>query len=88
MVSVNGTAGMETQRIREFTYPWSAESTLAMHSDGISTHWCLTDYPGLAAHDPAVIAGVIYRDFARGRDDATVVVSKAEKQEAERQTVE
>ena len=25
---------------------------------------------------PAVIAGVLYRDFNRGRDDVTVVVAK------------
>ncbi len=33
--------------------------------------------PGLAQRDPALIAGVLYRDFGRGRDDATVVVAKA-----------
>jgi hypothetical protein len=25
---------------------------------------------------PAVLAGVLYRDFARGRDDLTVVVAR------------
>lgn len=76
MVSTNGTAGMEARHIRDFTYPWTEDATLILHSDGIGTRWDLSDYPGLAGHDPAVIAGVIYRDFCRGHDDATVVVAK------------
>ena len=47
-----------------------------MCSDGIGTSWSLDNYPGLVAAHPSLIAGVIYRDFARGRDDATVVVAK------------
>jgi anti-sigma regulatory factor (Ser/Thr protein kinase) len=76
MVSTNGTAGMEARHIRQFTYPWTEGATLVLHSDGISTHWNLSDYPGLAAHDPAIIAGVVFRDFSRGNDDATIVVAK------------
>jgi hypothetical protein len=45
-----------------------------MHSDGIATHWDLGSYPGLARRHPALVAGVLYRDHARRRDDATVVV--------------
>ena len=48
-----------------------------MHSDGISTHWDLADYPGLAARHPALIAAVLFRDLSRGRDDATVVALQA-----------
>jgi anti-sigma regulatory factor (Ser/Thr protein kinase) len=76
MVSTNGTAGLEARHLREFTYPWTEGATLVLHSDGISTHWNLSDYPGLTAHDPAIVAGVVYRDFSRGNDDATIVVAK------------
>lgn len=76
MVSTNGTAGAEARHMREFTYPWSEGDTLVLHSDGIGTHWNLVDYPGLAAHDPALVAGVVYRDFSRGNDDATIVVAR------------
>ena len=48
-----------------------------MYSDGLTSHLRLDAYRGLAAHDPAVIAGVLYRDFKRGRDDATVVAARA-----------
>jgi hypothetical protein len=49
---------------------------LVMHSDGLATHWNLDQYPGLVGRRPSLIAGVLYRDFARGRDDVTVVVAK------------
>ena len=45
-----------------------------MHSDGLTGRWSLGDYPGLLRRHPAVIAGVLYRDSLRGRDDATIVV--------------
>ncbi len=77
LVSVNGTAGHQTQRIREFSYPWPSDGMLVLHSDGLSTHTSLDAHPGLALHDPSLIAGVLYRDFARGNDDATVVVARA-----------
>lgn len=76
MVSTNGTAGAEARHIRQFTYPWTEGAALVMHSDGIGTHWSLSDYPGLSAHDPSLIAGVVYRDFSRGNDDATIMVAK------------
>jgi anti-sigma regulatory factor (Ser/Thr protein kinase) len=77
LVSVNGTAGHQTERIREFSYPWPSDGLLQIHSDGLSSGAGVESYPGLASRDPALIAGVLYRDFGRGRDDATVVVAKA-----------
>ena len=76
MVSTNGTAGLEARHIREFTYPWNECAVLLMHSDGVGTHWNLSDYPALIARDPAVIAGVLYRDHVRRTDDATILVAK------------
>lgn len=77
LVSVNGTAGFQTQRIREFSYPWPENGMLVMHSDGLATNTSVETHPGLALRDPALIAGVLYRDFTRGNDDATAVVAKA-----------
>ncbi len=74
MVSHNGTAGQGTPRIGSFTYPWAAGASLIMHSDGIQTRWDLGLYPGLQARNTALMAGVLFRDFARGRDDATALV--------------
>lgn len=76
LVSVNGTAGHQHERLREFCYPWPLNGMLQLHSDGLATGASLDSYPGLAQRDPALIAGVLYRDFARGRDDASVIVAK------------
>jgi hypothetical protein len=76
MVSHSGIVGHEARKIQEFVYPWSQDTVLVMHSDGLATHWNLDQYPGLASRRPSLIAGVLYRDFTRGRDDVTVVVAK------------
>ncbi|HEY4362023.1 MAG TPA: ATP-binding protein [Bryobacteraceae bacterium] len=76
LVSVNGTAGHEAHRLHEFKYNWPANGMLVMHSDGLSTTASVESRSGLALRDPSVIAGVLYRDFSRGTDDATVVVAK------------
>lgn len=76
LVSHNGTAGREMRKIQEFRYPWQPEAVLVMASDGVSTRWDFDAYPGLASRHPAVVAGVLYRDFGRRRDDATVVVGR------------
>ena len=77
LVSLSGTAGHSVERVQEFSYPWPENGLLILHSDGLLTGTSMDAYPGLAARDPALIAGVLYRDFNRGRDDATVVVAKA-----------
>jgi anti-sigma regulatory factor (Ser/Thr protein kinase) len=74
LVSHNGIAGHEMRKIQEFAYVWPPGALLVLHSDGVSSRWDLSRYPGLATRDPSVVAGVIYRDFSRGRDDALVVV--------------
>jgi anti-sigma regulatory factor (Ser/Thr protein kinase) len=76
MVSLNGTAGHEAYKITSFQYPWPDGGTMIMHSDGLTGHWSVDKYGGLLARHPSVIAGVLYRDYTRGRDDTTVVVAK------------
>jgi anti-sigma regulatory factor (Ser/Thr protein kinase) len=73
LASHNGIVGHEMRTVREFVYPWTDAACLIMHSDGIRTRWQLGAYPGLAAHHPALVAGTLFRDFTRGRDDATVL---------------
>jgi anti-sigma regulatory factor (Ser/Thr protein kinase) len=76
MVSHNGIVGQEARKIQEFCYPWAADALLVLHSDGLATRWSLDAYSGLAVRHPSLIAGVLYRDFSRKRDDVTVVVAK------------
>ena len=74
LVSHNGTVGLEARNIVEFTHPWPEEGLLVLHSDGLSTNWKLDDYPGLLGRNPALVAGVLFRDHNQVRDDSTVVV--------------
>jgi hypothetical protein len=34
-------------------------------------------YPGIWSKHPGLIAGILYRDFYRERDDVTVLVAKS-----------
>ncbi|HVW10185.1 MAG TPA: ATP-binding SpoIIE family protein phosphatase [Bryobacteraceae bacterium] len=77
LVSVHGTAGFQTAKIREFEYPWPDRGMLLMHSDGLGTHTTPSGSPGLLLRDPSLISAVLYRDFARGNDDATILVARA-----------
>jgi anti-sigma regulatory factor (Ser/Thr protein kinase) len=74
LVSHNGTLGVQFVRKQQFEYECTEGDRLVMHSDGMSARWSLAAYPGLFVRHPAVIAGVLYRDHARPRDDVTVVV--------------
>ncbi|HVJ04359.1 MAG TPA: ATP-binding SpoIIE family protein phosphatase [Candidatus Saccharimonadales bacterium] len=76
LVSMNGTAGHSVGKLQQFSYPWDEKSALIMHSDGLTTRWNFEQYPGLATRHPALIAAVLYRDFNRKRDDATILVSR------------
>jgi len=77
VVSQPGTVGHELGRIHEYDYAWPTGSLLVLHSDGAKTRWTLDAYPGLIRRDPALVAGVLYRDFERGNDDVTVVAFRA-----------
>lgn len=76
LVSHNGTVGHEVRKIQEFSYSWYADGLFIMHSDGLGTQWKLERYPGLRQKHPSLIAGVLYRDFKRERDDVTVLVAR------------
>ena len=78
VVSLPGIVGHEVRKVVEFSYPWSSDAVLVMHSDGLKSASTLTDrYPGLFSRPAALIAAVLYRDLRRERDDATVVVVRA-----------
>lgn len=74
LVSLDGIAGHGARRLRDFQYPVTAPGLLLLCSDGIATSWSLDRYAGVLARDPLLVAGLVYRDFRRGRDDATVAV--------------
>lgn len=74
--SYGGIVGSNMRKSQEFDFPAGGDNLLVMHSDGLGTRWSLDAYPGLRQRHPSVVAGVLYRDFARGRDDVTVVAAR------------
>jgi stage II sporulation SpoE-like protein len=76
LISHNGTAGHVASRIRDAQYPWPDDAVLIVHSDGVATIRDTEAYVPLLRRDPSLLAGVLYRDLARGHDDATVVVAR------------
>jgi len=74
LVSHAGTLGMQVRRAQQFEYERPPGTLLVMHSDGLSARWSYKDRQDLFMHHPAIIAALLYRDHARERDDATVVV--------------
>jgi anti-sigma regulatory factor (Ser/Thr protein kinase) len=73
LFSHNGTVGHIVRKAQVFEYPYSSADILVLHSDGLQSRWSMDKYPGLRHRHAAVIAGVLFRDFRRGRDDATVL---------------
>jgi anti-sigma regulatory factor (Ser/Thr protein kinase) len=76
LVSHNGTVGHSSRRIQQFRYELPADALLVLHSDGLKSRWSLDGYPGLLQRAPGIVAAILYRDFQRGRDDATAVVAR------------
>lgn len=74
MMSHNGTVGHQLRKVQELVYAWPVGALVVFHTDGIRSRWQFDRYPGLGARCPAVIAAVLWRDYSRGCDDATVVV--------------
>jgi hypothetical protein len=74
LIPQNGIVGHTMPVVRSTIVPWPVRGFLVMHSDGISPRWRLDAYPGLMTAHPALVAGVIYRDFGRDRDDATILL--------------
>jgi anti-sigma regulatory factor (Ser/Thr protein kinase) len=77
LASHNGTVGQHLPRAQVFEHEWPADGALIMSSDGIVSRWSLDDYVGIRAKHPSLVAGLVYRDFSRKRDDTTVVVARA-----------
>ena len=75
LVSSLGALGLN-QRVRPVAtmYPWGAGSVLIAHSDGVRPGSDLARYPGLAGHDPAIMAALVWRDAVTRADDAAVIV--------------
>jgi len=76
LVSHNGIVGANMRKVQEFSTECPPGALVILHSDGVQTQWDLNDYPGLHGRVPVLVAGILMRDFIRGRDDALVLVGR------------
>jgi anti-sigma regulatory factor (Ser/Thr protein kinase) len=76
LASRDGIVGLYARPGQEILYAWEPDALLIMHSDGLMSRWSLNDYPALAGRPSTLIAGILYRDFNRNNDDATVLVAR------------
>jgi anti-sigma regulatory factor (Ser/Thr protein kinase) len=76
LLSTEGIVGHRIRTVRMVQRPWSPGDAVVLSSDGLSGRWNLARYPGLLQHHPLLTASVLFRDFARDTDDATVLVAK------------
>lgn len=76
LVTQHGTLGHAMPHVREERYAFPAGAQLVIASDGLKSRLLLDGYGGLRARDPVTVAAVLWRDHARGRDDATAVVAR------------
>ena len=74
VIPQNGIVGHNMPRVQATDVPWIPGGRFVIHSDGITARWRVDRYPGLLARHPALLAGVLFRDFSRPRDDATIIV--------------
>ncbi len=50
-------------------YDRQDHALLVMHSDGLSSHWSIKEYPELMRREPMLIAAALYKDYKREKDD-------------------
>lgn len=76
-MSYNGTIGLNIPNsINVSTFPAERNQYLVMCSDGIRSRWDLTRFPSILKYDNMVMAAAIYKDFNRGTDDSSILISK------------
>lgn len=57
-------------------HEWEPEYIMILHSDGLKTHWGWRDFSPIVYKSATAIAHHLLHKFARGDDDATVLVVK------------
>lgn len=76
LVSHNGTLGHQLRRVQQFQYTYEPGNVLLLQSDGLMTQSKLGLPSTLLLQSPLVIAPLLYSEQVRGRDDATLLVSR------------
>jgi anti-sigma regulatory factor (Ser/Thr protein kinase) len=76
ILTYDGMVGGNVITVKQLSYLLPENSILILNTDGLHSNISIEDYPGLSNRSASLIAGVIYRDYSRGNDDATVIIFK------------
>ena len=77
LVVRRGIVGLNAPEAVLAEHPWTGQSILVLHSDGLRTHWDWTEFPGLQEAPPPAIAAQLLMKLGKIDDDATVVVARS-----------
>jgi anti-sigma regulatory factor (Ser/Thr protein kinase) len=69
-----GIVGGNAPNPRVTEHRWEPGTVMVLHSDGVTRHWGLADFPDLASESATTMAQRLLRALAKEQDDATVVV--------------
>ena len=74
IASMDGIVGHQIRKVKAFNYGCAKDEVVILHSDGLTARWKLDEFPGLMSRSSSLIAGMLYKHYKRGKDDATVLV--------------
>jgi anti-sigma regulatory factor (Ser/Thr protein kinase) len=69
-INVAGTVGLQFRAAIPQRNPWNGNGLVAMHSDGVQSRWTSASMAAVKDHHPAIAAGLIFRDYTRGKADS------------------
>lgn len=76
LMSSPGIVGAYVKAPRELAVSFLPQTTIVMHSDGLTSKWDIAAYPGLRGRAPLLVAATLLRDAGVHHDDASVVVMR------------
>jgi len=69
-----GIIGLNAPNAVCFDHPWTAESVLVLHSDGLRTHWAPDQFPEILRQPASAAAHRLLTALGKPDDDATVLI--------------
>lgn len=72
-----GILGVNAPNAVVTSHPWTDDSILVLHSDGLHSHWSTSDFPVATWLSPAEAAHALLDAQGKDDDDATVVVVRS-----------
>jgi anti-sigma regulatory factor (Ser/Thr protein kinase) len=75
-IVLRGIVGGNAPNPRVTDHGWDPGMVMVLHSDGLTCHWGLGDFPELTHESASMMAQRLLRALAKEKDDATIVVVK------------